>query len=245
MSFLLPYMQPRSSRHTLQSEPEPLDMTVAEEDVEPELSELTTPFNPLPAIQRPATPLLAGERSATPTPLPSTRTPQITAHRADTPTPTIHPRVQALVTDSQQQKRRRTVSPTTTEQQLLDIITQPTTPAPPNVPRQEDEMYYFALSLVLKLNRLLPRNRTRAQIQIMTYLADLELEDDGQRQQQPTQCITPEVASTHNHLDFSPFTPHPPTMRNKLITPNISHLPQSPPCLNSIPPFTINCSNTV
>ncbi|XP_052456732.1 uncharacterized protein LOC128016252 [Carassius gibelio] len=163
MSFLLPYMQPRSSRHTLQSEPEPLDMTVAEEDVEPELSELTT-FNPLPAIQRPATPLLASGRSATPTPLPSTYTPQITAHRADTPTPTIHPRVQALVTDSQQhkQKRRRTVSPTTTEQQLLDIITQPTTPAPPNVPRQEDEMYYFALSLVPKLNRLLPRNRTRA-----------------------------------------------------------------------------------
>lgn len=108
-------------------------MTVAEEDVEPELSELTT-FNPLPAIQRPATPLLAGGRSATPTPLPSTCTPQITAHRADTPTPTIHPRVQALVTDSQQhkQKRRRTVSPTTTEQQLLDIITQPTTPAPTN-----------------------------------------------------------------------------------------------------------------
>ncbi|XP_048015972.1 uncharacterized protein LOC125248296 [Megalobrama amblycephala] len=91
---------PRRSRHTLQSEPEPLDMTVAEEDVEPELSELTTPFNPLPAIQRPATPLLAGERSATPTPLPSTCTPQITAHRADTPIPTIHPRVQALVTDS-------------------------------------------------------------------------------------------------------------------------------------------------
>lgn len=84
-------------------------MTVAEEDVEPELSELTTPFSPLPAIQRPATPLLAGERSATRTTLPSTCTPQITAHRADTPTPTIHPRVQALVTDNQQhrQKRRR------------------------------------------------------------------------------------------------------------------------------------------
>lgn len=44
-------------------------------------------------------------------------------------------------------------------------------------------MYYFALSLVPKLSRLLPRNCTRAKVQIMTYLADLELEDEGQRQQ--------------------------------------------------------------
>lgn len=210
-------------------------MTVAEEDVEPELSELTTPFNPLPAIQRPANPLLAGERSATPTPLPSTCTPQITAHRADTPTPTIHPRDQALVTDSQQhkQKRRRTVSPTTTEQQLLDIITQPTTPAPPNVPRQEDEMYYFALSLVPKLNRLLPRNRSRAQIQIMTYLADLELEDDGQRKQA---TVTHTVYHTRGrqHPQSSGFQPiHPtPTYQEEQI-----HHPQhiTPPPISTMP----------
>lgn len=217
-------MQPRSSRDTLRSELEPLDMTVAEEEVEPELSELTTPLSPLPAIQRPATPLLADERSAT-------STPQITAHRADTPTPTIHPRVQALMTDSQQhrQKRRRTVSPTTIEQQLFDIITQPITPMPPNVPRQEDEMYYFALSLIPKLNRLLPRNRSRAQIEIMTYLADLELEDEGQRQQAAAaHTVFPSRGSQHPQTSgFQPIHPTP-TYYHEEQTHHPHHVTPSP-----------------
>ncbi|RXN22452.1 zinc finger BED domain-containing 1-like protein [Labeo rohita] len=41
-----------SSRNTLQSELAPRDMTVTEEDVEPELSEFTTPVSPLPATER-------------------------------------------------------------------------------------------------------------------------------------------------------------------------------------------------
>ncbi len=104
------------------------------------------------------------------------------------------------MTDSQQprQKRRRTVSPTTTEQQSLDIITQPTTPAQTNVPRQEEEIYYFVLSLVPKMNRLLPTNCTRAQIQIMTYLADLEVEDEGQRQHvTPVHTVFPSRGNQH------------------------------------------------
>lgn len=80
-----------SSRNTLQSEMEPVDMTLAEEEFEPELSELTAPVSPFPAIQRPATPSLAGERSATPSPLPSTSTSQTSAHRANTPTPPYIP----------------------------------------------------------------------------------------------------------------------------------------------------------
>ncbi len=68
----------------------------------------------------------------------------------------------------------------------------------------------------------------------------------GNMQQQATLFSLAEVASTHNHLDLSLFTPHPPTRRNKLITPTTSHLPQGPPCLNRIPPMcTINCSITV
>ncbi len=107
-------------------------------------------------------------------------------------------------------------------------------------------MYYFALSLVPKLNRLLPRNHTRAQIQRMTCMADLDVEDEGQRQhataahimfpsrgsQHPQssgcQPIRPtptyheeQTHRTHNHLGVSLFAPHPPTMRNKPIAPTI------------------------
>ncbi len=212
--------------------------------MEPELSELTTPVSAPPAIQRPATPLLTVERSATPSPLPSTSTPQTTAHRANTPTPPIHPRVQELMTDRQQnrQKWRRTVSPTTTEQQLLDIITQPTAPAQPNVPRQEEKNYYFALSLVPKLKRLLPRNPNRTQIQIMTYLADLELEDIGQRQHATAaHTVFPSRGSLHPQTSgFQPIHPTP-TYHEEQI-----HHPQCPPCLNRIPLMCIiNCSITV
>ncbi|ROJ48031.1 hypothetical protein DPX16_5297 [Anabarilius grahami] len=42
MSFLLPHMQSKSSRHTLQLEDVPVDMTVADDDVEPELAELSS-----------------------------------------------------------------------------------------------------------------------------------------------------------------------------------------------------------
>lgn len=88
------------------------------------------------------------ERSSTPSPLPGTSVPHTIVQRPEGTTPSIHLGVQALISESQQhkQKRRRTVSPTTTEQQLLDMT------QPPNIPRQEDEMYYFALSLVPKLN---------------------------------------------------------------------------------------------
>lgn len=44
-------------------------------------------------------------------------------------------------------------------------------------------MYYFALSLVPKLGRLHPRNQHRAQIHILSYLSNLELEDENQRHQ--------------------------------------------------------------
>ncbi|XP_053539390.1 undifferentiated embryonic cell transcription factor 1 isoform X2 [Ictalurus punctatus] len=193
MSFLLPHMQARPSRNTLQPEEEvPLDMTVTEEDLDPELSELSSPPSTFMTVQSFATPTpSAGQRSATPTPpLTTTRsampTPPISAQRSATPTP--HPRVQALKDESQQprQKWRRTVVPNPTEQQLLDIITQPTTSSPPYIPRQEDEMYYFAMSLVPKLNRLHPRLQTRAQIYILNYLSDLQFEEENLRQQHST-----------------------------------------------------------
>nr|XP_055029943.1 uncharacterized protein LOC129418986 [Misgurnus anguillicaudatus] len=197
MSFLLPYMQPRSSRNTLQiEENEPVDMSVAEVDVDPDLGR---PYSPLTLIQRPVTPCQSSED---PTQQSGSSTPPTIVSRGPTPIPPpIHPRVQELITEGQQhrQKRKRTNQQSSTEQQLLDIITQPTTTPSPHIPRQEDEMYYFALSLVPKLNRLLPRNRTRAQMHILGYLADLELEDENQRQQ-----------ATQAHTLFQGTASHPP-----------------------------------
>ncbi|KAK7160733.1 hypothetical protein R3I94_004831 [Phoxinus phoxinus] len=179
MSFLLPHMQTRSSKTTLQLEDEPVDMSLVEEDVDPEICQLSRPYSPLIVIQRPATPALENQICLTPTAPPATSTPPLSTQIADPP---AHPRVQTIVNEGRQrQKRRRVASPSPTEQQLLDIITQPTTTAPPQVPRQEDEMYYFALSLVPKLNRLHPRNQNRAQIHILNYLANLE--DENQRPQ--------------------------------------------------------------
>jgi len=41
-------------------------------------------------------------------------------------------------------------------------------------------MYYFVLSLVVKLNRFNPRNQLRAQIHILNFLVDIGLEDENQ-----------------------------------------------------------------
>lgn len=140
------------------------------------------------------------------------------------------------MTDSEQprlKRKRSSVSPSTTEQQLLDIITQPTTPVQPNVPRQEEEMYYFALSLVPKLNRLLPRTRSRAQIQIMTYLADLEVEDEGQRQHATAgHTVFPSRGGQHPQSSgFKPIHPTPTNQEEQTHHPH--HI--SPPPRSSMP----------
>ncbi|KAI7789399.1 hypothetical protein IRJ41_001779 [Triplophysa rosa] len=57
MSFLVPYMQQRSFRHTLAAEQAPLDMTVAEEE-EQELLELTQTCTPTTDTQRSSSPAL-------------------------------------------------------------------------------------------------------------------------------------------------------------------------------------------
>ncbi|CAM4572105.1 unnamed protein product [Leuciscus chuanchicus] len=224
MSFLLPHMQARSSKTTLQLEDEPVDMSLAEEDVDPEICQLSRPYSPLTVVQRSATPVLESQISLTPTPPPATSTPPLSAQIVDTP---AHPRVQAIMNEGRQrQKRRRVASPSPTEQQLLDIITQPTTTAPPHVPRQEDEMYYFALSLVPKLNRLHPRNQNRAQIHILNYLATMELEDENQRHQ-ATQAGP--VFSHTQPAQTTGFQPiHPTTSCHEVQTHHLHRITPSP-----------------
>lgn len=97
----------------------PVDMTVAEDDVELELAELLRSSSPVPSQPRSA------------------------SLGSNTPTP--HPRVQALISKTQPKrlKRRRSNDPTATEQQLLDILTQPTTTPSPYIPKPGEEMYYL------------------------------------------------------------------------------------------------------
>ncbi|KAA0722270.1 hypothetical protein E1301_Tti014650 [Triplophysa tibetana] len=108
-------------------------------DFDAEVSEFSRPYSPMTVTQRSVTP------SQT-TLGPDTSIPPTTS-RPHTHTPTLHPRVQQLMTEGQPpRQRRRNISPSSTEQHLLDIITQPTTPAPPQIPKQEEETYYSAFS---------------------------------------------------------------------------------------------------
>ncbi|KAF4097014.1 hypothetical protein G5714_022983 [Onychostoma macrolepis] len=101
-------------RHTLQLEDVPVDMSIAEDDVELELAELSRPSS--------SSPVPPQQRSANPTPSTILRsdasTPPPASQRSNTPT--AHPRVQALISETQttRQKKRRSNDPMATEQQL-------------------------------------------------------------------------------------------------------------------------------
>ncbi|XP_065120436.2 uncharacterized protein [Paramisgurnus dabryanus] len=173
------HMQSKSSRIT-QLEEISLDMSVVEEDItEPDMLYISTPESPLLPSSKPVTPTQpAGQATDTST----------SASCQHLLNPFPHPKARALMPEQQQGTQKRKRLPSAVEEQLLDIITQTNSPILPHVPREVDEMYYFALSLVPKLNRLHPRNQTKAQIHILQYLADLELEDK-QQHQQPTSAV--------------------------------------------------------
>ncbi|CAJ1074288.1 uncharacterized protein LOC125905717 [Xyrichtys novacula] len=131
-SFIDPYLQPRSTKSTLQPE------GLREENIEagdeemggssPQSLQGSRPCTPTP-LTRPSSPFQSGsgQRSAT-------TTPQVT--RSDTPPP--HPRVQELSSDTQQRKRRRqgreyASAAVGVEQQLFQILTADK-PIPSNTP---------------------------------------------------------------------------------------------------------------
>ncbi|XP_050949337.1 uncharacterized protein LOC127152615 [Labeo rohita] len=195
MSFLLPHLNPRSSRcsldpiQPLEDTQDPIDLSAIEEDVE-----------------RTATP--TSQRCNTPTPPsgPITSTP----HSRASPTP-AHPRIQAILSETRQStsaqtrpardRRRQVVSEA--EQQLLDIISIPTSNVPPHVPTAQEEMYYFALSLVPRLNRLSREAQAQAQTHFLTYLTELE-------DRQLAQMNTPgPIRGSHSSTStaFHPYSP--------------------------------------
>ncbi|XP_049459842.1 uncharacterized protein LOC125905717 [Epinephelus fuscoguttatus] len=181
MSFLLPHLQPRSSKSTLQpvdlSEDTPAELMCEEDD-------LTAGPSGLPA--RPGTPATPTLRSISSSPHPTDVGPRSTHQLSELPrsaTPPTHPRVQALssgaethTTQPGRKKRRGSTTAGPLEPDLLDILT---TPVPPHVPKDEEEMYFFALSLVPRLNRLPRSTQACAQIHILQYLTDLEKEEQG------------------------------------------------------------------
>jgi len=88
----------------LQLEDELVDMSLAEGDVDQEICQLSRPYSPFTVIQRPATPGLGNQLSLTPTPPPTTSTPQLPTQIADTP---AHPRVQAIMNEGRQEQKKK------------------------------------------------------------------------------------------------------------------------------------------
>lgn len=79
-----------------------MDMSLAEEDVDPEICQLSRPYSPLTVIQRPATPALENQICLTPTPPPATSTPPLSTQIADPP---AHPRVQTIMNEGRQRQK--------------------------------------------------------------------------------------------------------------------------------------------
>ncbi|XP_078018337.1 uncharacterized protein LOC144458772 [Epinephelus lanceolatus] len=182
MSFLLPHLQPRSSKSTLR----PIDLC---EDTPAELmceeDDLTAGPSGLPS--RPGTPATPTLRSTSSSPHPTDVGLRSTHQLSELPrsaTPPTHPRMQALssgaethTTQPGRKKRKGSTTAGPLEPDLLDILTTEETPVPLHVPKDEEEMYFFALSLVPRLNRLPRSTQARAQIHILQYLTDLEKEE--------------------------------------------------------------------
>ena len=55
------------------------------------------------------------------------------------------------------------------------------------MPKDEEEMYFFALSRVLRLNRLPRSTQASAQIHILKYLTDLEKQEEDSHKQHSQQ----------------------------------------------------------
>lgn len=114
---------------------------------------------------------------------------------------------------SQKEKTRQTAGPT--DQQLFQLLTSEQAPVPPYVPKDQDEMYFFTLSLVPRLNRLSRSSQTHAQVYILQYLADLEKKEElpPAHADRPTPC--PSQQSTQP----SGFNPYPTQSHFQQCTP--------------------------
>lgn len=123
----------------------------------------------------------------------------------------------AVPENPQHRKRKRQSSNIAgpTEQQLLQLLTSEQVPVPPYVPKDKEEMYFFALSLVPRLNRLSRSSQGCAQIHILQYLTDLEKEEELP----PTQVHRPTPSPSQQSTQPSGFNPYTPA----------SHFQQCPP----------------
>ncbi|KAL2093116.1 hypothetical protein ACEWY4_010428 [Coilia grayii] len=249
MAFLIPHMQPRSSRSTLGPAPSPLlEHSLPEPDVPPmeeddEVEQFTQHATPLPQRSTP-TPLPA-QCGTSPTPLlaqsgTSPTTPTLMPRRAP------HPRVQALIGESATQssqppprprERRRPVM-SAVEEQLLDIITEPQSNPPPHVPTIAEENYHFAMAMVSKLNRLSERAQGQAQMHILGYLTEMlererpQLPPQGPLHHQPHTSAFyryPPTQFHHTHVRQQHETPPPTTQQDRPFLEDLADPEINPP----------------
>ncbi|KAE8281667.1 hypothetical protein D5F01_LYC20663 [Larimichthys crocea] len=164
MSFLLPFIQPRSSKSNLSQ------LHYAEE--------------------RPGTPQsLSGSegRSSTPqqqpptSPAPSTSAPAPSTSRSRSPRD--RPSRAAVAAQARESRRGRRTD-TDIGERLMSLLEQPV-PKPPMPDGELDEAYHFALSTVPMLLRLNMDTRQQAKLEIMTLLINHERRQTSQRHLHP------------------------------------------------------------
>ncbi|XP_075328922.1 uncharacterized protein LOC142387995 isoform X3 [Odontesthes bonariensis] len=176
LSFLLPHIQPRSSKGNLS--------LIHQEEEE----------------RSPTPQSLSGSEDSSSTPgisLPPAATSALTTFRSRSPRDRASR--PAAAAPAPRQTRRVQREDTDLGERLMSLLGQPV--PKPHVPDGElDEAYHFALSLVPMLHRLNADQRQRAKIEILTVLHNLER---GQAQQQPPPAPGP---SPHHQADSPPTT---------------------------------------
>ncbi|CAL8391529.1 unnamed protein product [Arctogadus glacialis] len=189
MSFVLPHVQPRSSRSNMPGHDEERSGTPQSDRSE----------------DRSSTPGISLQQQCT-SPAPSTSAPS--ASRSRSPRDII-PRPPAQAPRETRKGQRHT--DTGIGDRLMSLLEQPV--PKPHVPDDErDEAYYFALSIVPMLHRLNKDRRQQAKIEILTVLHNLE-------RGQPPPLPPPALGQTSHPPQFQPPPPTPlptPTPRHFL-----------------------------
>lgn len=177
MLLHLSHVCPFSSKSTLGliSPLEEDDSELCAIDAEPEHSSSRSIPSPLPAHQS----------SCSPIPPPTTKPSSSNTHdwvqallaeeSLQTTSQPAPPTVSNIPTSaSRPLVRSRRPNVPSVEQQLLDVLTQPPVSQRPHIPTEGEEMYFFVMSLVPRLNRLSRQSQIQAQMHFLEYLNELE-----------------------------------------------------------------------
>nr|XP_033937203.1 uncharacterized protein LOC117445565 [Pseudochaenichthys georgianus] len=208
MSFLLPYVQQRSSKSSL-SNPSPV------EDMERASTPLSleTEEHARTACGSPAPP-----PTAPPPLVPTTSAERQRPSRSRSPRDPIS--TPAAAQRSTRDTRRRPQS-TDLGEQLISLLQEP--PTAPHMPDSElEESYYFALSLVPMLQRLDKDRKHQAKVCILNTFHNLERDTQHQQHWQPIDHppATQHSIHTSRPVAFRPSVPQPPRAQSTPTRPS-------------------------